>query len=230
LAVGYHSTIAQDQTLEKPGGVQDKVAPGDLDKLLVFSTDFVENETEDWQFTDAAAWRFMAVGQRPALSQFRKESSYQPRVRSPLHQAILKEPVVGSFELQVEVRSTHVDYGHRDVCLFFGYQSPEEFYYVHLGRLTDPHCNQIFIVNKSDRKKITATTNEGTLWDDQWHSVKVVRDIQTGQIAVFFDDFENPVMTAVDKTFLSGRVGLGSFDDTADWSKLRMYELKPSTK
>jgi hypothetical protein len=201
------------------------------EKKLVFSTTF-ENESglEDWIFSDSAAWKLAKVDEIPVLSQFRKESNYRPQVRSPLHQAILKSPQVESFELCTKVRSTHANYGHRDVCLFFGYQSPTEFYYVHLGMQTDPHCNQIFIVNNSERTKITISTNSGTPWDENWHVVKIVRDAKLGKIDVYFDEFDSPAMTASDRTFTSGRVGIGSFDDTADWSRVELYEIKSISK
>jgi hypothetical protein len=126
----------------------------------------------------------------------------------------------------VNVQSTHEDYGHRDVCLFFGYQNPGQFYYVHLGKRADPHANQIFIVNESDRTKISLTTTEGTDWDDEWHHVRITRSVESGEIAVYFDDMENPVMTAKDTTFKWGQVGLGSFDDTGDWDDFTVHGIE----
>ena len=32
-----------------------------------------------------------------------------------------------------------------------------------------------------------------------------------------------PIMKTVDKTFLSGRVGIGSFDDTGDFDVFRLH-------
>jgi photosystem II stability/assembly factor-like uncharacterized protein len=122
--------------------------------------------------------------------------------------------------LDVDVLSTHADYNHRDVCLYFGYQSPTQFYYVHLGKKADPHANQIFIVNNKARTKISTKTTSGTDWDDQWHKVRIKRDASSGKIEVYFDDMKQPVMTATDRTFAWGQIGLGSFDDTADWDNL----------
>ena len=58
------------------------------------------------------------------------------------------------FVLDVKVRSTTRDYGHRDLCLFFGHQDPSHFYYVHLGKQADEHANSIFIVNGKPRVSI----------------------------------------------------------------------------
>ena len=109
------------------------------------------------------------------------------------------------------------------MCLFFGYQDPAHFYYVHLGKKTDDHANQIFIVNGAPRQKISMKTSGGTPWDDEWHPVKVVRRIRDGSIEVYFDDMKTPVMTARNKTFLRGQVGVGSFDDTGDWTNVKVY-------
>lgn len=193
---------------------------------LLFSSDF-ESGLNQWEFSDPKAWKLDRIlgSNEPMIRQFMKASNYSPKHRSPLHQAILKDHQFGSFELTVIVRSTHESYGHRDACLFFGYQNPNQFYYVHLGQATDPHCNQIFIVNHADRTKITLTTNEGTPWDEDWHQVRIVRYVESGKIEVYFDDQTKPTMTAEDKTFAEGRIGIGSFDDTADWMKLRVRKL-----
>ena len=121
------------------------------------------------------------------------------------------------------VLTTQRGYGHRDMCLFFGWQDPEHFYYVHLGQEMDDHANQIFIVKEAPRSKISEHTTEGTPWDAQWHTVKISRRVASGSIRVFWDDMETPVMTATDRTFGWGQIGLGSFDDTGFWDDVRLY-------
>jgi hypothetical protein len=82
------------------------------------------------------------------------------------------------------------------------------------------------IVNGAPRKMITENKSPGIPWDEKWHNVKVVRRISDGKIEVYFDDMEKPVMTATDKTFLWGQVGLGSFDDTGNWDDFKLYGVK----
>ena len=124
---------------------------------------------------------------------------------------------MGDFVLETKVQSTVKDYDHRDMVMVFGYQDPAHYYYVHFGKKTDDHANQIFIVNDAPRVKISTRTTSGTPWDDAWHAVKIVRTVTDGQIAVYFDDLKNPAMTAADKTFSRGQVGVGSFDDTGNY-------------
>jgi len=42
-------------------------------------------------------------------------------------------------------------------------------------------------------------------------------------IKTYFDDMTTPVMLAMDKTFLRGRIGIGSFDDTANFDDIRVW-------
>lgn len=189
---------------------------------LVAEDDF-ETNSGKWEFLDPASWQFAMDNDRGILSQYVRKSSYEPPHRSPFHVALLKDVVVGDFDLTASVRSTVDDYGHRDACVVFGYVDDAHFYYVHFGKKADAHCNQIFIVNGADRKAISLTTSDGTPWTDQWHRVKITRRADSGRIEVFFDDFETPAMTAEDKTFPAGRVGLGSFDDTSDWDDFQLF-------
>ncbi|MEE2639989.1 MAG: hypothetical protein VX768_05135 [Planctomycetota bacterium] len=189
------------------------------DELPVLVKCDFDKEASNWQPTDPSAWKIdRKLTSDPVYSQFKKRSNYSPPFRSPYNISLLKTPRVKSFQVDVDVLSTHKDYNHRDACLFFGYQGPSRFYYVHLGKTADPHANQIFIVNKAPRIKISKTTTSGTPWDDQWHHVRIKRNLIEGTIEVFFDDMKKPVMTAEDRNFAWGQVGLGSFDDTTAWN------------
>ena len=192
---------------------------------LVYADDFESGKADYWQPTDAKAWKVTEQDGNHFYSLFAK-SQYKPPVRSPYNVSLLKNFVVGSFQLDVLVRSTCRDYPHRDVCVFFGYQDPSHFYYVHIAKRADHHANNIFIVNGAPRKAIAARTTKGTEWDDQWHQVRILRDVTSGKIEVYFDDMSKPIMTATDKTFTWGQVGLGSFDDTADFDEFHLYGEK----
>jgi hypothetical protein len=201
-----------------PGAADEKDLP------LVFQDSFGAGAGA-WQPTDPAAWKIIDAGAGKAFSQF-KQSTYKPPHRSPFNFALVKDVIVGDVVLEARVRSTARDYPHRDVCLIFGHRDPAHFYYVHLGQKTDDHANQIFIVNGADRTKISTKTTDGTKWNDDWHRVRVARNVATGEIQVYFDDMKTPCMTATDKSFPSGRVGVGSFDDTADWTDVTVRGIK----
>jgi hypothetical protein len=109
------------------------------------------------------------------------------------------------------------------MCVFFGYQDAAHFYYVHMAKKGDDRANQIFIVNGADRAKISTKTTKGTPWDDKWHKIRVIRNVASGAIEIYWDNMDTPIMTATDKTFTWGQVGIGSFDDTGNWDDVQMY-------
>lgn len=195
---------------------------GELPSIVM--EDF-EQGADKWEPTDATAWKIVDTDKGKSFSLF-KQSEYNPPHRSPLNIALLSGLNAGEFILDVDLKSTTEDYGHRSLCLFFGYQDAAHFYYVHLGKKTDDHANQIFIVNEAPRTKISTKTTPGTPWDDRWHHVRIVRNTESGSIAVYFDDMAEPIMTATDKTFSWGRIGLGSFDDTGDFDNVKIRGRK----
>lgn len=203
LAILTTCTLAQQA--EDDGGIWPAVA----------RFDFEDGSMDGWTFTDPNAWRITAsTAGRHALEQF-QASDYEPKVRSPFNIALVPELTLADFEMSLRVRSTARDYGHRDVCLIFGYQDPSHFYYVHLGKEADPHAHSIFLVNDQPRVSIAEERTSGTPWTDGWHHVKLVRRIAEGLVEVYFEDMSTPIMKTRDKTFSQGRVGLGTFDDTA---------------
>ncbi len=185
---------------------------------VVFEEDF-EFGADRWQVLDPQTWRIADRDGNHTFEITERGSAYQPPVRSPGHIALIKDLELGSFEITFKVRSTKDTGNHRDCCLFFNYQDDQHFYYVHLGARPDPHSGQIMIVNEAPRLAIT-TNQKPTPWDDNWHTVKVTRDVETGSIKVYFDDLATPHMEAVDKHFSVGRIGIGSFDDLNEFDDL----------
>jgi hypothetical protein len=189
------------------------------DPLPVLVEENFEGGMDRWQTTDPAGsesvWKIIPDGEAGNhVLRVTGPSKYEPPHSSPWSIAWLKDEVVGDFVLTARVQNTNVTAGaHRDLCLFWGYQDPANFYYVHFGAQADPHACQVFIVDDAPRKMITVDQAKGTPWTDGWHDVKVVRRVDDGTIEVYFDDMERPLMTARDKTFTRGQVGLGTFDD-----------------
>lgn len=188
---------------------------------LVFEEDF-ESGDERWRKTDPEAWSVVEEGGNHVLA-LQGSSNYAPKVRSPLSIALARDLEVGSFVLEATVKQTGRDYNHRDLCLFFGHNGPSKFYYVHVATKADDHAHSIFLVNDSARVSVAKERTEGVVWDDETHRIRIVRDAESGRIEVFFDDMERPIMQAVDKTFLSGTIGLGSFDDTGTFDNIRLW-------
>jgi len=196
------------KTLDAPTDLTDK-----KDGLpLVFFDDF-ESGAGRWEQTDPNAWKVVTENGQSAYSLF-QQSKYEPPVRSPFNMARVKDVKVADLILQARMNQTGKEYGHRDMCIFFGYQDPAHFYYVHIATKSDPHANSIFIVDGKPRTSIATERTDGTDWGTGYHDVRIVRDSDTGSIEVYYDDMDKPIMKATDKTFGAGQVGFGSFDDT----------------
>ncbi|HEX7863080.1 MAG TPA: hypothetical protein VF773_22315 [Verrucomicrobiae bacterium] len=191
---------------------------------LLYEQKFESPEAmKDFKPTDEAAWKFAKEEQGGAL-ELAAQSKYKPEVRSPVNIALLKDKVFGDFILEADMIQTGREYGHRDMCIFFGFQNPKQFYYAHMATKADPNAHNVFIVNNEPRKNIAKTTTTGVNWGlNIWHKVRLERKVSDGTIKVFFDDMTIPIMVAEDKNFGPGLIGFGSFDDTGKVDNIRIW-------
>ena len=187
---------------------------------------FGEGSLGKFDFTDSKAWG-LEDAEGNTLLALKRPSKYAPPVRSPLNIAWIKDFKAGDFVLDVKAKQTGKEYNHRDLCIFFGGQSEQRFYYVHLASVADANANSIFLVNDAPRTGIAEKRTDGTKWTDAFHNIRIKRDAQAGYIEVYFDDMETPVMTAVNRQFGEGKIGLGSFDDVGLFDDLKIYTKTP---
>lgn len=189
---------------------------------LVFQSTF-EQGLARWEFTDPTAWKIEQRGADKVLSLVR-QSRYEPPFRSPVNMALIRRLRVSDFVFEGRLASTTKEYDGRDLCVFFDWQSPAKFYYAHIATKADPHHNSIFLVDGADRRSIAEKRTERTEWGSGVsHLVRIVRQSESGTIEVFFDNMASPILTARDRTLLSGRIGVGSFDDTGRFSEIRIW-------
>lgn len=141
--------------------------------------------------------------------------------RRPFEYAVVtKGPELSSVRIAAEVRIDEpVEFSNRDVIVVWNYQSPTRFYYAHLSQDNTiyPH-NGIFVVDDADRRRIDDQWDGSVgappaIDDTDWHDVRVDYDAGTGEVEVYVDGADEPLMTATDTTFSGGRVGFGSFDN-----------------
>lgn len=179
---------------------------------------------EKWQFRDR-----QAILAEPGVA--------RPGPRRPFEYAVLTAgPELGAVQIDAEVRlDTPVEVTNRDVIVVFGWQSDTRFYYAHLSsdNTIYPH-NGIFVVDDADRFRIDQQWNGFTgappaISDQDWHDIRVTHCAATGEIAVYVDGSDTPLMTAVDRTFGAGRVGFGSFDNVGRMRNLRVRGEEPES-
>ncbi|WP_299557343.1 hypothetical protein [Seonamhaeicola sp.] len=193
------------------------------DYPLVYENNFEDGQNmHGFEFTDATAWRLSDTLNNKSLELFNL-SKYELPVSSPFNIGVLTQIKVGSFVLEVDVKQTSREYPHRDICLFFNVKDPTNYYYVHISSVADPHAHSIFLVNDEPQTNITSKVSKGVAWGNNWHKVRIERDVKVGMIKVFFDDMSMPIMEAVDKHFDQGFIGFGSFDDTGMFDNIKIW-------
>ena len=196
---------------------------------LLYEQNFEKPDAlKDFVFTDSKVWKISTTNGNSALELF-GASKYDPKHRSPFNIALLANKVFGDCVIDVELQSTVKPYPHQDMCLFFGFEATNKFYYSHIAVKPDPvkadsHAHDIFIVNDAPRLAIAREISPGVTWgQDTWHKVRVERRLAEGAIKIYFDDFSKPIMWAEDKTFGAGYVGFGSFDDMGKIDNIKIY-------
>lgn len=194
------------------------------DYKLLYEQSFDQPDSiKEFVMTDPAAWKY-AQEEKGGSLELAAQSKYTPAVRSPVNIALIKDKVFGDFVLQADLIQTGREYGHRDMCLFFGFQQPDKFYYTHIATKADPNAHNVFIVNQKPRTNIAKTTTPGANWGlNIWHKVRLERKVSDGTIKVYFDDMTIPIMVAEDKNFGEGFIGFGSFDDTGKIDNIKIW-------
>ena len=200
---------------------------------LLGSFDFEDGKSEGLSPNHPTHWRVTKEGEAMVYELI--ESGEQGKVRAPTSWSLLSGHDVTSFVFTGRLKSKADPANiYRSLCIFFHFQDPLHFYYVHFGAISDEVHNIIALVNGADRIKINdELPGESVcrLGDDEWHVFKVVYDSETGIIEAYLDDMENPILTARDTSLDHGLVGVGSFDDTGFFDDLELWgilSLEPS--
>jgi len=183
-----------------------------------FHDDFASGKLDHWEFPFAEDWVIKEEGPLHYLHMLRNRDPLVPR--RPQQFARVKGIKVGSFTLETRVRREG-----SSMMIAFDYVDSLHFYYTHLskdpGAKVDVH-NGIFLVDGAPRRRIAGLEAAPALPDKNWHKVRVERDVNTGSTKVFVDDEPQPRFSVVDKTFKCGQVGLGSFDETGDYTDFKL--------
>jgi hypothetical protein len=104
-----------------------------------------------------------------------------------------------------------------DYDIVFGYQDPDNYYYMMFNRL-GPNSDLFRIVN--GQRELIAETNDFSIPDNNYHDVETRRLGEN--IKVYFDG--SLILDAADSTLSSGRVGVGGFNDASLWDDIVVRE------
>ncbi|MEP4078047.1 PQQ-dependent sugar dehydrogenase [Haloferula sp.] len=128
-----------------------------------------------------------------------------------------------NLDLTLEARTLESEsIPQRDICLIFGYRDETHFYYAHLSSLSDGSIlNVIMKVDGATRAPIQTPEIPFPAITSSWHSIRLTHSTN-GEIKIFMDGDPTPLMEATDIGYPSGRVGFGSFDDSAEF---RLFDI-----
>ncbi len=131
-----------------------------------------------------------------------------------------------NFEISVEAKSLRSnEVVGRDICILFGYQDDTHFYYAHISNDANGKTHNIIMrVDGDSRTTIHQPQKPEPRLIGEWHTIHVTY-ASDGTIKVFVDDMKQPLMTATDSKYASGRIAVGTFDDTAEFRKVTVKPL-----
>lgn len=184
-----------------------------------------QGEWAGWEPLAPGHWQITTTNDRPVLHLV-KNAPQRPPVRRPGMYILSPAGVVSNVVITSRVKTLRPpDVKRRDVCILFGYQDDTHFYYAHISSTSDDRVHNVIMrVDGDQRTRINRETLPEPLLNDGWQTVSV-QHRTSGEIKVRVDGQLN--MTAQDTTYPSGRVGLGSFDDTAMFDDFSIQTLQP---
>lgn len=171
----------------------------------------------EWQVINAADWK--VTGDEVQLVTARPQ---QANPRRPIQFALAVMEPVSKFTLEVEVQRSKPK---GSLILVYAWERDGYFDYVHLSddapSKVEVH-NGIFHCYGGDRVRISPKDGPGTLVSEDWHKVKVVYDGSKGLVQAWVDGQTSPALKGVDLSLGAGRIGFGSFFNTAGFRRWKL--------
>ncbi len=170
---------------------------------------------QTWKVPSAAEW----VGAKDSLVMLTARPQ-ESNPRAPIQYALLEGKDFESFRLECEVKRDS-----NSLILVYAWQDPAHFNYVHLSIDSpekQPVHNGVFHVFGGDRSRISKTLGPGSLPNNEWTPVVLDYNATTGHMSVTVAGKKFPSLEAADLSLTKGKVGLGSFFETAQFRNFKV--------
>jgi hypothetical protein len=122
--------------------------------------------------------------------------------------------------MEVEVKREQ-----KSLILVYNWQKEGYFDYVHLSVDAPTKVavhNGVFHCFGGDRVRISPTEGPASLPTEDWTPVRLTYSAKTGEVRVWANGQTTPALRGVDLSLGAGRVGLGSFFETAQFRNLKI--------
>jgi hypothetical protein len=178
-----------------------------------------------WNVPDNNDWQVINDAGDPVLvlQTGREPPSSLPR--RPVQFAVAETPPFSGVRIEADVEPFA-----RSLLIVFAYKDSAHFDYAHLSidaASKEPHHNGIFHVYGGERVRISPDTGPAAFAATRrWYHVVLTHSGATGEVSVSVDGRPVPSLHAVDLSLTAGRIGLGSFDETAEFKSVRVSPVK----
>lgn len=189
-----------------------------LAALSLRAADTIEIFGHSWTVPDAADWKIDKDSGSPVLHLVTGKEPL-PGPRRPFQFALADTPPFSKVTIEADARPLK-----RSLMVVFAYRDPAHFDYVHFSTDTgtkQPVHNGVFHVFGGERVRISALEGPAAFpASNRWYHIRVVWDGTTGGVQGEVDDQTVPSLHAVDLSLHKGRIGIGSFNETADFKNV----------
>ena len=173
-----------------------------------------------WTVPDAADWKTTTEGGAPVL-ELARERGPLPGARRPIQFALADTPPFHKVAVELDARPLG-----KSIMIVFAYRDAAHFDYAHLSidaATKEAHHNGIFHVYDGERVRISPENGPPAFGaSGHWYHARLDWDGGTGAVSVKVGGKEIPALHAVDLSLREGKVGIGSFDETADFKNVRI--------
>jgi hypothetical protein len=193
---------------------------------LLFAANTLDVFGYKWSVRNPADWKVDKDGGAQVLHLVTPREPL-PGPRRPIQFAIAETKDYGDVMLEADVRPHD-----RSLMIVFCYRDPAHFDYAHLSIDTgvkESHHNGIFHVYDGERVRISSPQGPAAFpASGRWYHVQLTHSAKSGAVQVSVDGRAIPALHAVDLSLTSGKVGLGSFDETGDFKNVRISGSSPT--
>jgi len=174
----------------------------------------------EWRVRAAADWK---VDQEDGSEVLRLLEGREPLPgpRRPFQFALTDLPDYRRVTVDADVKPLGLS-----LMIVFGYRDQAHFDYAHLSTDTgaaQPNHNGVFHVYGGERVRISNERGPASFAASaRWYHVRLTHDAKTGGVAVTVDGKAVPALEAVDLSLGAGKVGIGSFDERAEFKNVRI--------
>ncbi|MCF6261133.1 MAG: Ig-like domain-containing protein [Gammaproteobacteria bacterium] len=182
---------------------------------------FADGDAVGWEPLTASRWS--VVMDEGDYAYFLNTTEYPSLSGDRLGEYSLLPGNYGDFTMTLQARLGDAvgSNAQADFAIVFGYQDANNYFYMMFNN--NAAYTALFKVVNGARQQI-AIAGQDWITDNFYHAVEISRN--GGEITVLFDGAT--VLTATDTAFLTGRLGVGSFNDSAYFDDISVKESSPS--